>query len=147
MAQTADLTDNAWEATKALKTFLGPHYISSTENMFTSFWKSNRECIVRLSGDRQRRHGEADNLVCGGRRRYRLLQELRRGGQVRAGRGGRELGEAGVGVGLRYRDDRAQRAPLLVLLVTDPRVEGHANHLDIELTDIIYHTFAHDGLD
>jgi len=36
---------HAWEATEALKTFLGPHYMYSNESMFASFWRSFRECI------------------------------------------------------------------------------------------------------
>ncbi|RYF47766.1 MAG: hypothetical protein EOO38_11510, partial [Cytophagaceae bacterium] len=39
---------NAWEATEALKNFLGPHYQRSEENMFVSFYKAHRDCIVRL---------------------------------------------------------------------------------------------------
>lgn len=34
----------AWEATNALKEFLGPHYHRSEENMFVSLWKNYREC-------------------------------------------------------------------------------------------------------
>ena len=37
---------NAWEATEALKNFLGPHYQRSEENMFVSFYKAHRDCIV-----------------------------------------------------------------------------------------------------
>ncbi|WWC70787.1 uncharacterized protein I206_104739 [Kwoniella pini CBS 10737] len=36
---------NAWEATEALKKFLGPHYQRSEENMFVSCYKSYKECI------------------------------------------------------------------------------------------------------
>lgn len=36
---------NAWEATEALKNFLGPHYQKSDENMFVSFYKSHRDCL------------------------------------------------------------------------------------------------------
>lgn len=36
---------NAWEATDALKEFLGPHYHKSDENMWRSFYRSYRECI------------------------------------------------------------------------------------------------------
>jgi len=36
---------NAWEATDALKKFLGPHYQRSEENMFVSFYKAHRDCI------------------------------------------------------------------------------------------------------
>lgn len=39
---------NAWEATEALKQFLGPHYHKSDENMFVSFYKSHRDCLVRV---------------------------------------------------------------------------------------------------
>ncbi|GAA6003561.1 hypothetical protein JCM10207_000390 [Rhodosporidiobolus poonsookiae] len=35
---------HAWEATDALKKFLGPHYHSTDENMFVSLWKSYRQC-------------------------------------------------------------------------------------------------------
>jgi omega-6 fatty acid desaturase (delta-12 desaturase) len=38
---------NAWEATEALKNFLGPHYQRSEENMFVSFYKAHRDCVVR----------------------------------------------------------------------------------------------------
>ena len=38
---------NAWEATDALKKFLGPHYQRSEENMFVSFYKAHRDCLVR----------------------------------------------------------------------------------------------------
>jgi hypothetical protein len=37
---------NAWEATDALKKFLGPHYQRSEENMFVSFYKAHRDCLV-----------------------------------------------------------------------------------------------------
>ncbi|KAI5475986.1 hypothetical protein MNV49_000545 [Pseudohyphozyma bogoriensis] len=33
-----------WEATEALKKFLGPHYFSSDENMFVSLWNCQRLC-------------------------------------------------------------------------------------------------------
>ena len=36
---------NAWEATAALKEFLGQHYHKSEENMFSSFYRCYRECI------------------------------------------------------------------------------------------------------
>ncbi|KAK1925686.1 putative delta-12 fatty acid desaturase [Papiliotrema laurentii] len=36
---------NAWEATDALKEFLGPHYHKSDENMWRSFYRSYRECL------------------------------------------------------------------------------------------------------
>ncbi|GAA5843661.1 hypothetical protein JCM11251_006399 [Rhodosporidiobolus azoricus] len=35
---------HAWEATEALKKFLGPHYHATDENMFVSLWKSYRLC-------------------------------------------------------------------------------------------------------
>ena len=35
---------NAWEATEALKEFLGPHYYKSEENMWVSFYKTHRDC-------------------------------------------------------------------------------------------------------
>ncbi|KAI5478737.1 delta-12 fatty acid desaturase [Pseudohyphozyma bogoriensis] len=35
---------HAWEATEALKEFLGPYYMSTDENMFVSLWKSYRYC-------------------------------------------------------------------------------------------------------
>jgi len=35
---------HAWEASEALKKFLGPHYHRSDENMLVSLWKSHREC-------------------------------------------------------------------------------------------------------
>ncbi|CED84978.1 Delta 12 fatty acid desaturase [Phaffia rhodozyma] len=35
---------NAWEATEALKVFLGEHYVYSTENVFVSLWKNFQEC-------------------------------------------------------------------------------------------------------
>ena len=37
---------NAWEATEALKTFLGPHYYKSEENFLVSFWRSSQDCQV-----------------------------------------------------------------------------------------------------
>ena len=40
----ADCADNAWEATDALRLFLGPHYHSSNENILLSFYKSYRHC-------------------------------------------------------------------------------------------------------
>lgn len=43
---------NAWEATEALKQFLGPHYYKSDENMFVSFFKSYRDCqFIEDEGD------------------------------------------------------------------------------------------------
>ncbi|WVQ65742.1 uncharacterized protein L199_003920 [Kwoniella botswanensis] len=36
---------NAWEATEALRKFLGPHYYRSEENMFVSCWKAYRSCV------------------------------------------------------------------------------------------------------
>ena len=42
---------NAWEATEALKNFLGPHYQRSEENMFVSFYKSHRDCLVSFHSD------------------------------------------------------------------------------------------------
>lgn len=41
---------NAWEATDALKAFLGPHYQKSEENMFVSFYKSHRDCVFVEDG-------------------------------------------------------------------------------------------------
>lgn len=35
---------HAWEATAALKEFLGQHYARSEENMLVSLWKSHRQC-------------------------------------------------------------------------------------------------------
>ncbi|ORY81298.1 delta-12-fatty acid desaturase [Leucosporidium creatinivorum] len=35
---------HAWEATEALKEFLGEHYVSTDENMWVSLWKSYRQC-------------------------------------------------------------------------------------------------------
>lgn len=40
--------DHAWEATAALKEFLGEHYVSTEENMFVSLWKNYKTC--RVSG-------------------------------------------------------------------------------------------------
>jgi omega-6 fatty acid desaturase (delta-12 desaturase) len=37
---------NAWEATDALKEFLGVHYQKSDENMLVSFYKNYRDCKV-----------------------------------------------------------------------------------------------------
>lgn len=37
---------HAWEATEALKKFLGVHYQRSEENMLVSLWKSHRQCQV-----------------------------------------------------------------------------------------------------
>lgn len=42
---------NAWEATEALKNFLGPHYQCSEESMFSSFWRSYRECLFIEDGE------------------------------------------------------------------------------------------------
>ncbi|GAA6041766.1 hypothetical protein JCM8097_008321 [Rhodosporidiobolus ruineniae] len=43
---------HAWEATEALKKFLGPHYNSTDESMFVSLWKSYRQCrFVDDEGD------------------------------------------------------------------------------------------------
>lgn len=39
-------SDNAWEATEALKVVLGEHYVYSTENVFVSLWKNFRDCQV-----------------------------------------------------------------------------------------------------
>jgi len=36
---------NAWEATAALKEFLGPHYYRSEENILVSFYKCYRDCL------------------------------------------------------------------------------------------------------
>jgi omega-6 fatty acid desaturase (delta-12 desaturase) len=36
---------HAWEATEALKAFLGEHYHRSEENMLVSLWKSHRNCL------------------------------------------------------------------------------------------------------
>jgi omega-6 fatty acid desaturase (delta-12 desaturase) len=38
------LSDAAWEATTALKEFLGPYYMRSEENMLVSLFKNYREC-------------------------------------------------------------------------------------------------------
>ncbi|KAM0749738.1 delta-12-fatty acid desaturase [Meredithblackwellia eburnea MCA 4105] len=35
---------HAWEATEAMKNFLGPHYMSTNENMFVSLWHVYRNC-------------------------------------------------------------------------------------------------------
>ncbi|GAA5856556.1 hypothetical protein JCM9279_005497 [Rhodotorula babjevae] len=35
---------HAWEATEALKSFLGEHYHATDENMFVSLWKSYKQC-------------------------------------------------------------------------------------------------------
>ncbi|GJN88152.1 hypothetical protein Rhopal_001109-T1 [Rhodotorula paludigena] len=35
---------HAWEATEALKNFLGEHYHSTDENMFVSLWKCYKQC-------------------------------------------------------------------------------------------------------
>ena len=43
------LPDNAWEATTALKNFLGPYYSRSDENMLVAFYKNYRDCIVSRS--------------------------------------------------------------------------------------------------
>lgn len=37
---------HAWEATEALKAFIGEHYQRSEENMLVSLWKSHRQCMV-----------------------------------------------------------------------------------------------------
>jgi omega-6 fatty acid desaturase (delta-12 desaturase) len=37
---------NAWEATDALREFLGPHYYRSEENMWRCFYRSYRDCLV-----------------------------------------------------------------------------------------------------
>lgn len=42
---------NAWEATEALKKFLGPHYLCSEENMFKAFFRVYRECIFIEDGE------------------------------------------------------------------------------------------------
>lgn len=36
---------NAWEATDALREFLGPHYYRSEENMWRCFYRSYRDCL------------------------------------------------------------------------------------------------------
>ncbi|WRT67740.1 uncharacterized protein IL334_004712 [Kwoniella shivajii] len=36
---------HAWEATEALKKFLGPHYQSNNDNLLVACWKSYRQCI------------------------------------------------------------------------------------------------------
>lgn len=41
-------SDHAWEATDALKAYLGEHYVSTDENMFVSLWKNFRTCRVRF---------------------------------------------------------------------------------------------------
>ncbi|ADV21904.1 omega-6 fatty acid desaturase (delta-12 desaturase) [Cryptococcus gattii Ru294] len=41
---------NAWEATEALKKFLGPAYHKSDENMFVSCYKSYRDCLFVEDG-------------------------------------------------------------------------------------------------
>jgi omega-6 fatty acid desaturase (delta-12 desaturase) len=41
---------NAWEATEALKNFLGPHYHKSDESMFTAFYRCYRDCIFVEDG-------------------------------------------------------------------------------------------------
>lgn len=41
---------NAWEATEALKEFLGPHYYKSSENFLVSFYKSYRDCLYIEDG-------------------------------------------------------------------------------------------------
>jgi omega-6 fatty acid desaturase (delta-12 desaturase) len=41
---------NAWEATEALKAFLGPHYHKATESMFVSIYKSHRDCMFVEDG-------------------------------------------------------------------------------------------------
>ncbi|ORY28494.1 putative delta-12 fatty acid desaturase [Naematelia encephala] len=41
---------NAWEATEALKAFLGPHYYSTEENIFYSFYRCYRECLFIEDG-------------------------------------------------------------------------------------------------
>jgi omega-6 fatty acid desaturase (delta-12 desaturase) len=42
---------NAWEATEALKKFLGPHYHFNPENMFVSFWKAHNYCKFIEDGE------------------------------------------------------------------------------------------------
>ncbi|EOQ98848.1 hypothetical protein E3P92_03562 [Wallemia ichthyophaga] len=43
---------NAWKATDALKTYLGPHYNYSDENFFVSLYKTYRDCVfVEDQGD------------------------------------------------------------------------------------------------
>lgn len=42
---------NAWEATEALKQFLGPHYQYNPENMIKSFWKVYRSCKFIEEGE------------------------------------------------------------------------------------------------
>ncbi|EIW66753.1 hypothetical protein TREMEDRAFT_45585 [Tremella mesenterica DSM 1558] len=41
---------NAWEATAALKTYLGPHYYESEENILAAFWRCHRECLFVEDG-------------------------------------------------------------------------------------------------
>lgn len=41
---------HAWEATEALKAFIGEHYQRSEENMLVSLWKSHRQCLFIEDG-------------------------------------------------------------------------------------------------
>ncbi|BEJ16247.1 hypothetical protein CspHIS471_0508520 [Cutaneotrichosporon sp. HIS471] len=41
---------HAWEATEALKAFIGDHYQRSEENMLVSLWKSHRQCLFIEDG-------------------------------------------------------------------------------------------------
>lgn len=41
---------HAWDATEALKKFLGQHYQQTDENMFYSYWRSFRECVFIEDG-------------------------------------------------------------------------------------------------
>lgn len=36
---------NAWEATEAVKNFLGPYYMKSDENMYSQLLKTKKECV------------------------------------------------------------------------------------------------------
>lgn len=69
--------DNAWEATEALKKFLGPHYHSSNESMFKAFWRSMTECIVSTVPVHQRVKGGAD--ISSSLRRMRMWCFIRIG--------------------------------------------------------------------
>ncbi|KAK4689533.1 hypothetical protein P7C73_g564, partial [Tremellales sp. Uapishka_1] len=42
---------NAWEATEALKNFLGPHYQKSDENMLLAFYRTYRDCKYIDAGE------------------------------------------------------------------------------------------------
>ena len=45
------LVDHAWEATDALKAYLGEYYTSTDENMFVSLWKNFKSCRFVEDGD------------------------------------------------------------------------------------------------